>query len=304
MARWKKPLRATFRWLRFRGDLFEDIFAPHIPASLKIMSGQAFVGLLLSIVPGLAHLIYGRFGQVKWFVFAWFLSLAMGVFLYGTFWGFALIGLAIALHAWIAFNHKLIKELSSPRAKVSGLAALLILLGLGCYAIRTVVFGDLIWGYTVLNIPYYEVEAGDCLLARQSLARDRTLPRGALVTIRPSDVHGYGGGYASSAAMIGQVISLPGEDVHISENQFYVNGAALDPNYCPVPQWLHGRSLSATVPETSYFLASEYHVYARGRRLAAADIQTACFVAADNITGRAIMIWFPVRRRGFIEVEQ
>lgn len=298
MAGWKRPFRAAIRWLRLHNPAPEQLFLPHLQGEMKtIMHG--FVGIILSVIPGLAHLIDRRFKEIRGYVLVWFIALAAGIFLYGSVFGFLLLGLAVSLHTWIAFSHTLNKEASEPDSRFAGLAVLLLLAALFYWGIRRTAFKDFVWGYTNLNIPYHNIETGDCLLARYSRARDNILSRGSLVLARLRTGGGHNG--VSPYRMIVQIVGLPGEKIEIANNTFIVNGKGLDADRFPVPKWLKGRTITGMVPGGSYFVGCEYNVYAHGQAPDNGDIFGVCTVAAGDIEARAVMRWLPLWRRGFLE---
>ena len=299
MAVWGKPLRSALRWMRLH-NLPPGGFSPaHAAKQMRVMSPAAFVALVLSVFPGLAHLIDRRFKEIRGYVLAWFIMLASGIFLYGGTLGFLLLALAVSLHAWIAFSHTLNKELSQSNSRFVGLAILLVLTTLFYWGIRKTVFDDFVWGYTNLNIPYYHLEKGNCLLARYSRAHDTVLSRGSLVLAR---LHTFGRGFNYSPyRMIVQIVGLPGERIEIANNTFIVNGKGLDADRFPVPKWLYGRTITGMVPGGSYFVGCEYNVYDYGQAPDNGDIFNVCTVAAGDIEARAVMRWLPIGRRGFLE---
>jgi hypothetical protein len=293
------------RWFRRHSILSETY--PQWIAYLKIMSGNAFVSVILSIVPGLAHLIGGRFREVRWFVLGWLLLLVAGIFFYGGNLGLLLLGFAVGLHGWIAYSHTLIKESDEAGRKIFDLVMLIVIVGLPYFGIRHYVFGDFVFGYTNMAIPYQNVQAGDLLLARRSLSKAANLHRGSLV-LAPMAGNIYGGyGHQGPVLrqgplMAGQIVALPGEEVEVTDVAFFVNGQALDANQFPVPQWLHGIKIGAIrVSADSYFLSAVYNIQFHGNvMMDAGMVERACMAWSSDIKARAIMRWFPLARRGFL----
>jgi hypothetical protein len=276
---------------------------PKVPAFLKIMSGNALAGIILSIIPGLAHLVSHRFREVRWWVLGWFLTLLAGLFFYGSAPGFLLIGLAIGLHGWIAFSHTLLAEETEFNKRVAGYAMLIIALGLIYWGIQAVALRDFVFGYSNLAIPYQNVQTGDMLLARRSRAYGGDLSRGSLVI---GNFHRLYGNQvmADEYQMVGQIVALPGEEIGIVEGKFTVNDQTLDTEKFPVPRWLIGHSLSATIPADSYFVSTDYMVHAHGMNLSADMIYNTCVLKRDDIEAHAVMRWLPVSRRGFLRADE
>jgi hypothetical protein len=273
-----------------------------MPAFLKIMSMNAFFGAFLSIIPGLAHYVEGRFREVRWFVLGWFLLLLGGIFFYGGNIGFLLLGLAVGVHGWIAFSHSLLASETEFNKRIIDYALLLITLSLIYWGIRVLAFGDFVFSISTLTIPAENVRVEDTLLARYSRAHGGVLPRGSLVL---GAFHRYGNYIPNlipenTYETMGQVIALPGEKMEIIEGRFVVDGEALDADGFPVPVWLSGSRLSATIPAGSYFISTVYQVNAHGIQLTGDMIRDVCILKAGDIRARVVMRWFPLAKRGFL----
>jgi len=267
------------------------------------MSGNALLGLILSIVPGLAHFVDRRFRDVRWFVLGWFLALFAGIFFYGSALGLLLLGLAVGFHGWIAFSHALSKEHEATSQNFTDFVMLLVVIGLLYWGVRSIAFRDFVLGYTNLTVPYQNVQAGDMLLARRSLSRAANLDRGSLVLAPLANVWGgHGQTFRHRSLMAGQIIGLPGEEVVIANNAFVVDGQTLDSVRFPVPNWLRGGGIGAIhVPDGSYFVSDEYNVTIHGNvRLDAALVGLACLVRSSGVEAEAVMRWFPLAKRGFL----
>jgi hypothetical protein len=302
MARWKRPVRAILRWLRIHGPLPEAPSIPRVrvPDFLKIMPANVLPGVILSIIPGLAHYIDGRFREIRWFVLGWFLLSLGGIFFYSGALGFLLLGLAIVLHGWIAFSHTLLAEKTEFGKRVIDYMAVLVILGLIYWGVQVVAFHDFVFGISTFTIPRQNVQTGDTLLARRSRAHDGVLPRGSLVVGNFRQLYGAHHVIRGTYETMGQVIALPGEKLEISENQFVVNDEAIDTEKLPVPAWLSGRRMSATIPPDSYFVSAVYQVQMHGMQLTDAMVCDVCILRAGDIEARAVLRWFPLARRGFL----
>jgi hypothetical protein len=267
---------------------------------------QAFrdsvLGLVLSVIPGLAHLVQGRFKEIRWYFLAWLMLFLSGLFLYPGAFGFALLGLAIGVHVGIALQYGLFKELPRVVDKVVAAAAGVIVLALVYRALLGLLLSGLVGGYTPLGVPYYGISTGDYLLARRQSLSSEELPRGSIVFVHPATI--VGGAHASKRrsrrVTVGEIIGLPGELVEIQKDAFAVGGERLDPDRYPVPTWLRNRQSSVKVDNECYFVSSEYELRAHGQRLTEANIRNACIFRAPDIEGRAFMIWQPLQRRGFL----
>lgn len=314
MPGWQKPFRGLFRWLRGHrvaprklsggGRGRASSFATR--TFDRIASDNA-TGLLLSVIPGLAHLIKGRFREVRLFVALWGICLASGLFLYGCGVGFLLIGLAIGLHAWIGLQYGLFREITEFFARVGTTLVIVAVLTILYWTAPRVAAYGLATGRTPLTIPAMNVQQGDLLLVRR-LAVDSgsALPRGALVRFHPQGFRNtlYSRWATPSEATIGQIVGLPGETIQIRDGVFVVGGHRLDPNEFPVPRWLQRDPIRSqiSIPSARYFVSTEYTVTGHGHlRLDDGMIKNACVIPASEIRGQAFMLWWPLWRRGWIE---
>jgi hypothetical protein len=274
-----------------------------VPAFLKIMSADAFLGLILSIIPGLAHYVDGRFREVRWFVLGWLLAVLAGIFFYGGGLGFLLLGLAVGLHGWIAFSYALSKEKDEPIERFRTLAMLLVAFGLLYWGVRAVAFRDFVFGLSNLTIPGQNIQVGDVLLARRSRANVDELLRGSLIL---GNFHLLYGNQVTQNTyeIMGQIIALPGEKIAITEGRFVVNDQELDVGQFPVPAWLSKVRFSATIPTGSYFVSTVYQVAGYGMQLTGENVINVCILKSDDIEARAVMRWFPLAKRGFLRADQ
>jgi hypothetical protein len=270
----------------------------------KDLFNDKLIGLLLCIVPGLAHLVNKRFKEIRYYFAAWLILLLIGLFCYGSTIGFICIGLAIGLHASITIQYGLFKELANLREKIAMLIHILIGLASVYYISPQILFPNLVGVYSSLTIPYYNVVAGDYLLARSNLNQDTLLPRGSLVSIHPLTIvgHNINTGTRNINTTIGEIVGLPGENIRIGivKDVFIVNDQELNPEQYPVPQWLLKRDFFCKIPNNSYFVSMQYNVAAHGMRLTNAHINGICLIRKDEIEARAFLRWWPLARRGFL----
>ncbi|MGD0552796.1 MAG: hypothetical protein ABSB25_09100 [Sedimentisphaerales bacterium] len=307
MPPWKGPMRMVLRWLRLQRTIPEAVPRPRVPDFLKIMSEHALFGCILSIIPGLAHYVDGRFREVRWFVLVWFLSLTAGIFIYGSNPGLLLLGLAVGIHSWIAYNYAFSKELNEPSEKIRTLIVMLFVLGIIYTGIRNTVFRGFVFGYADMTIPYQNIKAGDLLLARRGLTQAAKLNRGDIV-LAPVAGDIYGGyGHQGQALrqgpiMASEIVGLTGEQVEIVNSSFVVDGKTLDAKKYPVPEWLRGNNIGPiSVPDASFFVSTVYNVNGHGVVLNAGLVGQACMVRSYDIEAKAVIRWFPLARRGFLK---
>jgi len=261
------------------------------------------LGLFLSIIPGLAHWTQNRFKEIRWYFLAWLILLLSGLFLYGSAAGYICLGLAIGVHAAIALQYGILQDLTNLSEKIVIIILVLIGLTFMYRFIPRVPPLNLDGGYSSLTIPYYNVEAGDYLLARGGLDEKDLLSRGSLVLIHPATFRGYGrrGLISGNDTVIGEVVGLPGERLQIINEVFIVDGKLLDVEQYPVPMWLRRIPFSATIPDDNYFVSIRYNVRAHNVQLRASHIKQVCMVKAGDIEAKAFMRWWPLLRRGFLK---
>lgn len=303
MSAWKRPMRGILRWVRRRRAVPAEIPTGFIREKLGRIATDGLVGLVVGIIPGLAHVAKGRFREIRLILLLWAALLFLGLFLYGSGLGFVCIGLAIGLHAWIAIQFGLFKEIAGFIEKIVVVVTVVVVLTVLYWAIPRILLHGYTGGHTSLTIPQLNISAGDYLLVRRT-PRLRQFPRGTLVLIRPERFRnarthmGLGG----QDWTVGQVVGCPEERIGIANTRFVVEGHELDPARFPVPQWLQGRVTRVSVPTDSYFVTTEYTVRRRGRAtLSDQMIADACLMGTEDIRGEAFMRWWPLLRRGFIE---
>ncbi|MHC4737653.1 MAG: S26 family signal peptidase [Planctomycetota bacterium] len=270
------------------------------PPWLREVFNDSFLGLFLSIIPGLAHLIQKRFSEIKWYFLAWLVLLISGIFLYGSTAGFICLGLAVGTHAGIAVQYGIIKDLENLREKILTVILVLLALALIYRFMPRILVPNLTGGYSSLSVPFHKIEAGDYLLAWGGLDQETILARGSLVLMHPATFTSHGRTTVSQEEVIGQIVGLPGEHLEIQEDFFVVNGRQLNVDKYPVPQWLQKLTFSATIPGNSYFVSARYNVSAYGVRLGSSHIRQVCMVKTSDIEAKAFMRWWPLLKRGFI----
>jgi hypothetical protein len=304
LSKWKKPFRKLTRFMREGRVMPGEEIQLRCPVWLKNVFGDSFLGLLLSIIPGLAHLLQGRFKEIRLYFFAWFILLLSGLFLYGSLAGFICLGLAIGIHAGIALQSGIIKDLENLREKIAIVIFVLIGLALIYRFVPRILTPNLYGGHSSLTIPYYKIEEGDYLLSWARSDRENLLARGSLVSFHPVTFYDYGGTSISEEEVIGQIVGLAGEQLEIQNGVFIVDGQQLDIDKYPVPQWLQKVNFSVKISNDSYFVSARYNVAAHGGvKLQTSHILQVCLVKASNIEANAFMRWWPLSRRGFIRTE-
>jgi hypothetical protein len=298
MPAWRRPFRYFTRWLRSHRPA-----GSRRPAVAPRRAGSDLLfGLALNVVPGLGYLLRGRWREVRLLVAAWLVLVSAGIFFYGSTAGSLLLGLAIGIHTWIALRFSLFREITDFAGRaVATLLLVAVLAGLYRGVPRLLLPGYT-GAYTALTIPDLNVRTGDYLLVRRRRG-SQALPRGTLVLVHPPRQRNMQRDPLDDgrAQMLGQIVGLPGEVVHVRGNVYVVGEQILKPERFPVPPWLRDRPVHVQVPADSYFVSSPYEVTVRGRQVTDEAIRNVSVFPADEIRGRAFLRWWPLSRRGFIE---
>lgn len=298
MAAWKKPFRRLGRGLR-RIGIFSPFRAVKVPRWMVLFSTVTFFGVILSIIPGLAHCIQRRFKSIRWWIAAWLILLFWTLFLFGGLLGLLLLGLALAVHVWIALHSSFLKGNNTlPMRIVVFLLALALYYFLYTH-MAGLIFHSVTGGYSVVSVPAQQIEIGDYLLGHRSPGDVLHYPRGSIVFVSLRQIGGRRniffersyGGYV-------QIVGLPGEEMELKEGNFFINQKPLNSNQFPVPQWLQGQKLAVKVPQGSYFISAEFTARGYNEQMAA----QALVVSGDQVEGLAFLRWWPIWRRGFIGI--
>jgi len=306
MPAWRKPLRDVRRWVR--GQRLLSKAPVVVQRGFDLVVSDSLVGLLLSVVPGLPHLIKKRFREVWLLVLLWFVLLCASLVFYHSPTGAVLIGLTLALHAWIAVRYGLVEEVRGFTERVAMVLIVILFLALVYWAVPRLVIRGFGGGYTSLTIPALNVSRGDYFLVRHVRGTEEPLPRGTLVLIEPAAIRNARRDLRlnSGQTMIGQIVGLPDETVRVEEHAYVIGGQRLDPSRFPVPLWLQRypprAATGIAVPAHSYFVSTVYTVAMHGN-IAMTDqmISNVCVVRTSDLRGRVFMHWWPLRKRGFIQ---
>lgn len=268
------------------------------------MDVESLGSLVLGLVPGLPYVLTGRFGRVWLLWVAWLVLFCMGMFLYGLPGGWALIGLAAAVHAWMVFRHRLLDLLQGFGERIVVLLFLVLVLLAAYVWVPRLVIPGLACVRSTMAIPFYRIETGDALLVRRAPGE---LMRGMIVGFRTHTYQVAGQGALTQrhqdAETLGQVVGLPGEVVEVRGNAFAVDGQALEGQRYPLAPWLQGRQLTVHLAEGQYFVSCDFRVLGRGVALDNTVVQEICVVPRGRIDSRAFWLWSPLSRRGRLRAD-
>ncbi len=291
MPSWKRPWRHLSRRLRRRSPLAGAVESK-IPTQWAAENADIIWGIILSIVPGFAHLLRGRFRRILWVWCLWLAFFGLNALLFQTAWGWRFLGVAAAIHAWMAVDVDLRAQLDQALERV-----LALLIAFVCFMVFYVVLAQVCppgmeFVRTPLSIPSADVQKGDTLLLRPLTDESQALTRGALVGFRARAI-----GRGATLEAIGQVVGLPSETVVINQGVYSVNGTALPRDAYPVLAWFPTQRVELKVGPNQYFISSEYR-RVRGRRRAGRDIvKRLCLVDKEAVESQATMLWWPLNRR-------
>ena len=289
MASWKRPWRGVSRLMRRHSAV--DTVESKIPTKWVADNAEIIWGILLSSVPGFAHLLKGRFRRILWVWLLWLVFFAVNALLFRTSWGWRALGVAAAMHAWIALDIGLRAQLNEVLERVFALLILFVFFLLVYVVLAYAGLPGIEFRLTPLAIPGANVRSGDTLLLRTLADDPNALVRGTLVGF-----YALGIGTRGRSGAIGQIVGLPNELVVIDQGVYTVDGTALSTHDYPVPTWISRRRVELLVGPNQYFVSSLYG--RRGVRGVRKDmIKRLCLVNKEAIASRATMLWWPLNRR-------
>lgn len=300
MSGWQSPFRGILRSLRSVGIPVFDMPDSKMPEWVKIFVSIGTFGAILSLVPGLGHVILGRFNRIVWWILGWVVLLFLSIFLFGGGLGTLLLGLTFGLHVWIAMSCSISGKLDNILKRLVIFALIAVFYLVVYRAVWLTVFQDFIGGRSTLNAPYHNIEQGDYLLARRSLARRETFKR-ADIGVLSLDTLGRRNRivefFRIRQRSFAQVIAVGGEHVQIRDNGYIVDGNQLDKELFPVPHWIGNREPDTTVPANHYFISAEY----TGNNYNNDAIVHVCTIEADRMEAKVFIRWLPLTKRGFLK---
>lgn len=306
-----------FRPIRYRLNAFmESISTSGDWVAEKISIPIFMVGLnlilaILSVVPGLGHLLSRRLKQVRWLWPAWLLCLAGGIYLFGGQWGSVLIGVAVSLHVWIISDAGRIRE-SCDTLLARILIMLLLFLLVGMYG-----YGGL---YHRLEHNYFKLisintavksdglQKGDLLLIGLNAYQTLTPRRGDVILYQAHGHAGAGQHFMPGAVNVqggeslGKIIGEPGEKLLIQGDTLDVTSADGRQSRYLMPEDTGLPDTTVDVPADSCFcIPAGYEMQGHGVAATAEAYQTAMrqlgIARLNDIEGRASMIYHPLGRR-------
>lgn len=310
-AGWKRRWRPLFYGLNRLGERVPALREGWVALPGWLRGCRRFLaGLLwavLSLVPGLGHLLSGRVRPLRRLWPAWAVTAAAGVFFLGTQGGSLLLGLAVALHVWIICDAGRLRELFET-ALARALLVMLVysLLALHFYpALRRQLEARWVRGALLTaDLQTDGLRRGDFLLAwPQAYARD-AVRRGDVILydVAASGGRGYGGVAIRGGETVGKVLGLPGERVQAGEGLLTITAPqGTVTRYLIRPPAALPWAMDFRLPPDGYFcltvgvntLDAHGHVNAEMRDI----FQQIGQLARPAIRGRVVWVYQPLGRR-------
>ena len=266
--------------------------------------GVSMAAMLLSVLPGLGHLLSGRRRAALVAAGVWLLA----VFVTANFYTGAprqvLVGLLVAWHAGVVFHAGRVWR-TTPAAfdRVRVMLLVLVIATAAYLGVDAVARSHVRFVPTPYAIASLDMREGDVLTFRPNRG---TLRRGDVCLVVDTlyrGVHNVGGGYVDFRIVDGMVIrliALPGDTVEVSADGVKVNGEFLDAGDMPgrgIP--LPEEPVSVTVPEKSVLAVWSVRLAYEGnlRRLASGIWRRMYVVPVSHVAWRATGVYLPLTRR-------
>jgi len=293
MSGWKKPIRRFFRFFRFNGIQTSQL--PSMPRWAEKISSSSLFSAVLSVIPGLAQLLNRQFRSIFWYWIAWLVLMGVTIFCWGGAVTALSFGLALTIHVWIAIRGGILRDFEAFHNRIIIFLVLAFVYFILYYngsrlGLRLL---DIQGGYSLVNAPYSRIHTGDYLVGRMG---GSTLQRGEFVFTRLRAVGGHGQGRTSDGFV--RIVGLPGETVEVRQNQFFIDGKALDMAQFSVPAgFLRVKEFIIGLSGDQYFVVAEVH----GTGYTVNQIKSMCILTSKDFQSAAFLRWWPLRSRGFIE---
>jgi signal peptidase I len=281
----------------------------------KIQPESWLTAMVISVVPGLGHYLYGRKLQGMLLAGGWWLLLCFTLF----FWGYLLAQLTVAgllfLHIYCLLDagRPLLPEQSlTKRCKIFAVATFVLLV---CFYVplhmtRRALVEDVVIAYDTRSTVFIQ---GDMLLVNKYFCKHERLRRGDLVMyamdgqrINPGEVGIPNVDYVYIPLMrvIDRILGVAGDKVAFTENGIYVNDEKLPDEDGPVNSRELPRDAIFVVPPGHYCvypscLRATYPHSDREYPSMGIKLQQS-IVVAKKISGKVFMLYCPLSRRRFL----
>ena len=247
--------------------------------------------MLISIIPGLSHLLGGRLWRIRWLWPAWFLALFLGLIIFGTVYGSILLGTAIGLHTWIICDAGRVREsFSTMRGR---LVIVLLMLGIVWWCLYGSVPRYLVRGVrSGATVPAEGIAPSDFLLIWRQAYR-REIPRHGDVVLYHIQDLGAGEFQVHGGDVLGKILALPTEHIQIYDGVMTITAGDGRPAQFRIPEGIEAPMLTMDVP-AGHYLCYPTQIRVQNQNYAmAADrlIKHVGLPPETDIQGRAFMIY-------------
>ncbi len=305
------PRAGRWKFLRPLKYLHNRILnsAPSLPPGLVLpfinFNGTDLLAALLSVVPGLGHLLVRRWRAAGIAILVWFLLAAATVWYCLGTPGWILAGLLMSWHAMVIMDAGRVGQNVADHAWRVGIAFLIIVfLTFGYYSIPRPLMLACPW-----PVPALKINANDILWGwrRQTTAE---LSRDALVFVEVNARGlgmGFGGVYLTVPAgpAIGCLAGLPGDELVFTPAGIRLNGVLLPLANLPGREQLLlpvAGEIAVKVPEDHFLVVLPLEVGRIRRGFAGDDICRILYnsmfvVERSRFIGRPAGVYLPIRNR-------
>lgn len=294
-ARWRRPLRAPLYLLRRVNNRFVSVEKQSkLDKGLRELIGvfADCVFMVLSVVPGLGHLLRGKLWSIRYYWIAYVVVLAMGLAAFGTNQGSIALGVAIGLHAWMMLDAgQFRKAFADGPGRFVGFILVMILVGyFGYWSIPRFLVSGI---RTAGGMPGEQIAPGDFLLVDKRSDQKKHLRRGDLVIY---DIHARTIRYhaVGKGSVLGRVLALPNDVVHIDVETMTVSSVEGEQKRYNLPHGTLALKASFTVPPDAVFCVPG-QVTVSMLNMDEADsaiiIELMCQPTISSVHGRAFMVY-------------
>ncbi len=315
-AGWTKVFRPVEyhinRWFRFAlPTRLRQILGHVLPK--EFLESFSPVHMVLSIIPGLGHLVLGQFSKVYLILAGWLATILAGLFLYGSFTGNLLLGFGIALHAWIIADSGKMWELFKgllPRLFFS--VAMSYLLVMGVYLPIQGMAGEYVRGIVPgASLPTDGIQATDYLLINPRAYHDTAPERGDVVLVSLSEAQiqmAHANRRLVHRDVIAKVVGIGGDRIKFEKGWVQcIVGERIHSTYPVSGMGLQEVEATVEVPEGMTYCLYQFEIHGGNpgqRQAVLTQFSTdRCLFDRESIHGRAFMIYSPLARRKFINRE-
>ena len=299
----------ALRPLRYAANRLRDRLPfPLLAGMAGEFAGVAAAVMVASLIPGLGHLLDGRWRAALVALAAWLGLLAFAAFYHTGMVGALGMGLLVGGHVSIAMHAGQVWRHVPARARRLRLVlyALLVLGAVYYWLDRLVVARYVDFLASAMAVDGLELGQGDVLLMRRVSATD-PLRRGDIVaaTRRDNDYPQLPTGLYPYVylppSMMGIVLALPGDRVGIADGTLRLNGQVVPRAKLPAGDIaLPGPPLSLSVDNDHVVVVSRLAMTPPDATYRAFVWRQVYWVPRSDVNARAVAIYTPLARRRFL----